>query len=84
MEKKQEHGFVLQAKYNGIKSKVTGRPYRNDDLTEKQAIELIEKHPHGANLFDTIPQSYYDEKVVISEVVKPTKKTKRRTLKTKK
>lgn len=62
MEKKETHGFVLKLKYNGIKSKITGRPYRNADLTEKQAIELIEKHPHGAELFEKIPKSYYESK----------------------
>lgn len=80
MGTKEEHGYILKAKYNGIKSKVTGRPYRNDDLTVKQAIELIEKHPHGANLFEKIPDSYYQEKVVILE----TPKKKKRTPKTKK
>lgn len=83
------HGYILKLKYNGIKSKVTGRPCRNADLTEEQAIELIEKHPHGKLLFDKIPDSYYQkfeeiavnevaEIEVIEEVVKPKRNNKRK------
>ena len=73
---KEEHGYVLKLKYNGIKSKVTGRPYRNADLTEKQAIELLDKHPHGKLLFDKIPNSYYK---VVEEPKEVIKKVKKRT-----
>lgn len=83
MSDKAEHGYILKAKYNGIKSKTTGRPCRNDDLTEAQAIDLIEKHPHGAELFDAIPDAYYKSIEVVSEEVKPEpKKRKKRTPKT--
>ena len=76
---KEEHGYVLKLKYNGIKSKVTGRPYRNADLTVKQAIELIEKHPHGKELFDKIPSSY-GKQIEVKEVeeVKPVKEVTKR------
>ncbi|MBL4820126.1 MAG: hypothetical protein JKY98_03910 [Gammaproteobacteria bacterium] len=71
----KHHGFVLKGKYNGIKSSVTGRPYRNGDLTEKQATELIEKHPHGRDLFASIPASYdAPKKVEKKKVVKKSKK----------
>jgi len=76
-DKKEISGYVLKLKYNGIKSKTTGRPCRNEDLTEKQAIDLIEKHPHGANLFDKIPDSYYKSiEVVETEQIETTKEVK--------
>ena len=53
------HGFILQKKYNGISLNVRTRPLRNGEMTEAQAIELLEKHPHGAKLFEEIPASYY-------------------------
>lgn len=53
------HGFLLHKKYNGISLNVRTRPLRNGEMTEKQAIELLEKHPHGALLFEEIPKSYY-------------------------
>ena len=68
---KIEHGYVLKLKYNGIKSKTTGRPCRNSDLTEKQAIDLIENHPHGANLFEKIPEKKIE--VIEVEEIKPKK-----------
>ena len=60
--------FVLKLKYNGIKCAVTKRPCRNGDLTDIQAIKLIEKHPHGVLLFEEIPQSYYDDLKVVAEI----------------
>jgi len=68
--------FVLKAKYNGIKSKTTGRPCRNADLTDEQAIDLIENHPHGKNLFNFIPDTYKKIEVVVE--TKPTETTKRK------
>lgn len=67
--------YVLKAKYNGIKSKTTGRPCRNADLTDEQAIDLIENHPHGANLFEFIPEKIEEIEVVEPiEVSKPERK----------
>ena len=81
MEVKKEHGYVLKLKYNAIKSKTNGSPCRNADLTEKQAIDLIENHPRGFDLFESIPQSYYDsKKEVVKKVVEP-KENKKRTRK---
>ena len=83
MENKESHGYVLKLKYNGIKSKTSGKPNRNADLTEVQAIDLIENHPHGKELFDNIPNSYYnkfkevEEIKVEVEVVEPKKDIKR-------
>ena len=73
--------FVLHKKFNAIKSKTTGQPCRNSDLTDEQAIDLIEKHPHGAKLFAFIPQSYYDSKIVVEKVEEPIKEKKKRTRK---
>ncbi len=74
--KKDGCKFVLKLKYNGIKCAVTKRPCRNGDLTDKQAIQLIEKHPHGKLLFDEIPDSYYSDLEVVAEIVKEEKKEK--------
>lgn len=77
-ENKKTHGFVLKKKYNGIISNITRQPYRNGDLTEEQAIELIEKHPAGESLFEKIPKSYFN-KPVEKPVEKPKKKRVKKT-----
>ena len=82
MENKEKHGFELKLKYNGIKSKTNGSPCRNADLTVEQAIDLIENHPHGKDLFEKIPESYYKKDEVVEEV--PVKKQVKRTRKAKK
>jgi len=76
MENKENHGYVLKLKYNGIKSKTSGSPRRNADLTVEQAIDLIENHPHGKMLFDKIPEKK-EIKVEKIEVVEPKKDIKR-------
>jgi len=80
--------FVLKAKYNNIKSKTNGRPCRNADLTDEQAIDLIENHPHGVNLFEFIPESYYTKNIEVEiEEIKPTEikeTTKKKTSKKRK
>ena len=48
--------YVLFAKYNGIQLGHAGDPMRNGEMTESQAKELLEKHPHGAKLFSKIPK----------------------------
>ena len=79
VEDKHTHGYVLKAKYNGIKSKTNGSPCRNADLTVEQAIDLIENHPHGLDLFESIPEKVEEIKVVEAVVVeKPKKKRKNR------
>lgn len=57
MSTEQSHGYKLKLKYNGISLNSRSRPLRNGEMTEKQAIELLEKHPHGAKLFDSIPKA---------------------------
>ena len=42
-------------------------------MTEKQAIELIENHPAGANLFEKIPKNYGKKE----EVKEPIQKKER-------
>ena len=77
MEVKNEHGFTLKLKYNGIF--LDSKPYRNADLTEAGAIKLIENHPHGKDLFESIPKSYYKVKEVVVDIVaKAKRKTKRK------
>jgi len=75
-QKKQAHKFELKQKYNGIQLGATGQPRRNGEMTEAQAIELLEQHPAGKDLFEVIPPSYYDVKVKVKESKKPTKKRK--------
>jgi hypothetical protein len=71
------HDFELKQKYNGIQLGANGDPRRNGEMTEAQAIELLEKHPAGKDLFEVIPKSYYEVKVeVVKESRKPTKKRK--------
>lgn len=82
--KEQKCKFRLKLKYEGIKSPVTRRPIRNGDLTDEQAIELIEKHPHGKMLFDKIPQSYYKEKKAKERKQPESKPKQKRTRKAKK
>ena len=52
----KEHGYVLKKKYNGIQLGINGNPLRNGEMTEKQAIELLSKHPKGKELFISIPE----------------------------
>ena len=80
MENKEKHGFVLKLKYNNIKSKTTGKPCRNTDLTVEQAVDLLENHPHGKDLFEKIPKTYNKE---VKEVKEPVKKEVKRTRKDK-
>tara|TARA_R110002049_G_scaffold309180_1_gene518126 strand:- start:15808 stop:16203 length:396 start_codon:yes stop_codon:yes gene_type:complete len=48
--------YVLKAKYNGINLGATGQPLRNGEFTDKQALELLKKHPKGVDLFEVIPE----------------------------
>lgn len=77
--KENECKFVLKLKYNGIHLGANGQPRRNGEMTTEQAIELLEKHPHGKLLFDEIPDSYYSDLEVVAEIVK--EETKQKTAK---
>lgn len=54
--KKVKCDYRLKLKYENISLKYGGKRIRNRDLTNELAIELLEKHPHGAMLFDVIPK----------------------------
>ncbi len=47
--------FKLRHKYNGIQLGHSGRPIRNDEITNEIGLELLEKHPRGALLFEKMP-----------------------------
>lgn len=50
-------GFKLKEKFNGIQLRFGSRTIiSNRNLTDKQAVELIENHPHGKKLFDAMPK----------------------------
>lgn len=77
---------ILLKKYEGIQLHF-GSPVHvtNATMTEEQAIYLLEKHPHGAKLFDVLPKLPKKE-VVKKEAkkmptVKPKKTAKRVTKK---
>lgn len=55
MKTENKSKYTLKAKYNGIQLGVNGQPIRNGEMTDKQAFELLKKHPRGAELFDVIP-----------------------------
>ena len=69
-EKKEKCDYLLHKKYENITLKFGGVRIRNRDLTNKLAIELLNKHPHGEKLFSKIPK----KKVVKKEVKKVIKK----------
>lgn len=54
--KKVKCDYRLKLKYENISLKYGGKRIKNADLTNELAIELLEKHPHGAMLFDVIPK----------------------------
>lgn len=56
----KHHGFILKGKYNGIKSRKFG-PCRNIDLTLEQALDLMNNHAHGKELFVAMPYEYQDD-----------------------
>tara|TARA_R110000787_G_scaffold196468_2_gene307847 strand:- start:985 stop:1374 length:390 start_codon:yes stop_codon:yes gene_type:complete len=55
MKTENKSKYTLKSKYNGIQLGVNGQPIRNGEMTDKQAFELLKKHPRGAELFDVIP-----------------------------
>jgi len=75
---KEAHGFELKQKYNGIQLGANGQPRRNGEMTEKQAIQLLEKHPAGKELFEKIPASYHEvkEPIVVKQKKKASKNKK--------
>jgi hypothetical protein len=79
MQEKTKCDYVLLEKFNGIKCKKTGKPRRNADLTNEQAIELLKSHPHGEKLFAVLPKVKEIEVVeeTIIEAEKPIKKVRK-------
>ena len=49
-------GFKLKQKYNGIWMKGYNKPIRNGEMTDELALKLLQNHPAGENLFDSIPE----------------------------
>lgn len=70
-KEKVECDYKLHAKYNGIRLTINGNPIRNGEMTNEIAKQLLEKHPHGANLFEVIPKEEPKK-----EVKAPVKKKK--------
>lgn len=76
MKKKVQCSYTLHEKYNGISLNFGGRPIRNGEMTNEQAKELLNKHPHGAKLFSVIPELIEIKEVVNKEVKEVVKKKK--------
>lgn len=58
MEKVENSGFKLKAKYEGIQMGFNGDPVSNGNLTDERAIKLLKNHPAGEGLFDQIPEDW--------------------------
>lgn len=57
LDKKQESGYKLKAKYDGISFGFgkRGRVF-NKTITKKEAEELLKNHPKGKDLFQEMPK----------------------------
>lgn len=55
-------GFVLKPMYDNITLHGSNVYFRNGTLTDEQAMELLENHPKGEDLFEMIPQNLKDFK----------------------
>lgn len=56
IKEKVECDYVLHKKYNGIQLGTNGRPIRNGEMTNEVAEQLLKEHPHGAKLFEIMPE----------------------------
>lgn len=66
--------WKLHGKYNGINLNTQGRPIRNGEMTNEQALELYTKHPRGKDLFEIIPNNIEELLTPKKAEKKPTKK----------
>lgn len=67
MKKETDCNFELKKKYNGIQIGHAGRPIRNGEMTDQVAIELMEKHPLGKDLFEKCPTDDEIEALKVSD-----------------
>tara|TARA_R110000803_G_scaffold149081_7_gene214552 strand:- start:2364 stop:2795 length:432 start_codon:yes stop_codon:yes gene_type:complete len=70
MKTENKSKYTLKAKYNGIQLGINGQPIRNGEMTDKQAFELLKKHPRGADLFEEAPVKVKAVKKAVKKVVK--------------
>lgn len=54
--------YELKKKYEDIYMKFNGKRIRNRDLTNELGKEILEKHPHGKNLFSRTPETAVEDK----------------------
>ncbi|WP_462250431.1 hypothetical protein [Ekhidna sp.] len=57
MKEVKNSGFELKPMYNGIQPKFGAAPVSNGNLTDEKAIELINEHPKGKDLFEKLPDN---------------------------
>ena len=58
MENVKKTGFVLKAMFENITLFGSQQYFNNSNLTDESAIELIEKHPKGKDLFEVLPEGW--------------------------
>ena len=81
MKNVKKTGFVLKAMFENITLFGSQQYFNNANLTDESAIELLEKHPKGKDLFEAIPEGW--EKLKATKVEKAVKAEKVKTLKPK-
>ncbi|SNA77304.1 hypothetical protein [Flavobacterium psychrophilum] len=57
-------GFVLNPMYDNITLHGSNVYFNNENLTDEMALELIEKHPSGIDLFKSFPANFKELKKV--------------------
>lgn len=58
MKDVKKTGFVLKAMFENITLFGSQQYFNNSNLTDESAIELIEKHPKGKDLFEVLPEGW--------------------------
>lgn len=66
MQNVQNSGFQLKKKYNGINRKTQHGKVNNLMLSDEIAIDLIDNHPTGADLFDKVPDNLDEIREAVS------------------
>lgn len=60
--------FRLKKMFDGIQANFgSNKFFRNSTLTDQEAILLLDKHPHGAKLFDIIPSNVDEIRAGLSQ-----------------